>query len=50
MFLFRTLCIYACIHTHFFFSSKKFKKEPPVGQENGAFPPGFLGMQPGLHS
>lgn len=40
------------IHTHFwfFFLLKKFKKEPPVGQVNGALPPGFLGMQPGLHS
>ena len=52
MVLFIFLCIYVCIHTHtfFFFLLKKFKKKPPVGQVNGAFPPGFLGMQPGLHS
>ena len=36
-------------HTHIFFV-KIFKKEPPVGQGNGAFPPGFLGVQPVLHS
>lgn len=51
VFVYICVCVYACIHTHtHIFFIKFFKKEPPVVQGNGAFPPGFLGRQPVLQS